>query len=163
VTQEANDKKQLEPMVEKIKVQSGQKPEQLLADSGYCSEPNLEYLSDQGIDTYIATEKVKHGAKADKAKPGPLPRGATLVDRMKRKLQTKGGLGHLCGAEGDRGAGIRIHQARAWIQAIPAAGPPESQSGVGIGVFDAQHFEDVPDLLQVGSGENKWFQSAADQ
>jgi transposase len=92
VTQEANDKKQLEPMVEKIKAQSGQKPEQLLADSGYCSEPNLEYLSDQGIDTYIATEKVKHGANADKAKPGPLPRGATLVDRMKRKLQTKGGL-----------------------------------------------------------------------
>ncbi len=44
VTQEANDKKQVEPMVEVIEAQSGQKPDQLLADSGYCSEQNLKYL-----------------------------------------------------------------------------------------------------------------------
>jgi transposase len=44
VTQEGNDKKQVEPMVEVIEEQSGQRPEELLADSGYCSEGNLEYL-----------------------------------------------------------------------------------------------------------------------
>jgi len=38
VTEAANDKQQLEPMVEVIEQQSGQFPEAILADSGYCSE-----------------------------------------------------------------------------------------------------------------------------
>ena len=37
VTQEVNDKQQLQPMVETVKKQSGQLPEELLADAGYCS------------------------------------------------------------------------------------------------------------------------------
>jgi transposase len=91
VTQDANDKKQLEPMVEIIEAQSGQKPDELLADSGYCSERNLGFLDQQNIDAYIATEKNKHSAKKERFKPGPLPASATLVDRMRRKLKTKNG------------------------------------------------------------------------
>ena len=92
VTQQANDKQQIEPMVEIIEAQSGQKPEQLLADSGYCSEENLEYLaSEEEIDVYIATGRQKHGEKFQTCKRGPLPKNATLVDRMRRKLQTKAG------------------------------------------------------------------------
>jgi hypothetical protein len=41
VREAANDKKQLMPMVELIEQQSGQRPEAILADSGYCSEENL--------------------------------------------------------------------------------------------------------------------------
>src|SRR5712692_41906 len=44
VTEAANDKEQLKPMVEAIEQQSGQRPEALLADCGYCSDENLEYL-----------------------------------------------------------------------------------------------------------------------
>src|ERR1700745_3794406 len=44
VTQAANDKQQLMPLVEVIEQQSGQRPEEVLADSGYCSEQNLEAL-----------------------------------------------------------------------------------------------------------------------
>lgn len=91
VTQDANDKKQIEPMVEVIQAQSGQKPDQLLADSGYCSDKNLGCLAEKGIDSYIATEKQKHDWKDVKPKMGPLPPSATLVDRMRRKLQTKKG------------------------------------------------------------------------
>jgi transposase len=91
VTQEANDKQQASPMVEVIQEQSGQKPEQLLADSGYCSEENLQYLAEKKIDAYLATERQKHGASAGRCKPGPLPQGATRVDRMRRKLQTQAG------------------------------------------------------------------------
>ena len=91
VTQDANDKKQLEPMVNIIKAQSGQKPDELLADNGYCSDKNLEYIADKGIDAYIATEKQKHGPKRVKPKLRPLPPTAALVDRMRRKLQTKRG------------------------------------------------------------------------
>jgi len=91
VTQDANDKQQLEPMVKIIKAQSGQKPDELLADNGYCSDKNLEYIAGKGIDAYIATEKQKHGLKRAKPKLGPLPPTANLVDRMRRKLQTKRG------------------------------------------------------------------------
>ena len=38
VTEASNDKRQLKPMVEIIEQQSGQRPEAILADSGYCSE-----------------------------------------------------------------------------------------------------------------------------
>jgi transposase len=96
VTEAANDKRQLEPMVEIIEQQSGQRPEAILADSGYCSEENLAYLEsaehpERKIEGFIATGKQKHGEHRLPCKRGPLPKGATKVDRMKRKLQTKAG------------------------------------------------------------------------
>jgi transposase len=96
VTEAANDKQQLVPMVELIEQQSGQRPEAVLADNGYCSEQNLEHLEsaeqpERRIEGFIATGKQKHGEHRLPAKRGPLPQGATKVDRMKRKLQTKVG------------------------------------------------------------------------
>jgi len=91
VTQETNDKKQIEPMVEAIQKQAGQKPIELLADSGYCSETNLKYLHKKKISAYVATSRQKHGRQPASCKRGPLPNGATIVDRMRRKLQTKSG------------------------------------------------------------------------
>ena len=91
VTQEANDKKQTIPMVEAIEAQAEQKPEQLLADSGYCSDENLKILEDTPIDVYIATGRQKHGKKPGPCKRGPLAQGATRVDKMTRKLQRKAG------------------------------------------------------------------------
>jgi len=96
VTEATNDKKQLKPMVELIEQQSGQRPEAILADNGYCSEENLAHLesTDQPelkIEGFIATGKQKHGEHRLPAKRGRLPKGATRVDRMKRKLQTKVG------------------------------------------------------------------------
>jgi transposase len=91
VTEAANDKKQLMPMVELIEQQSGQRPEAILADNGYCSEENLGHLPERTIEGFIATGKQKHGEHRLPAKRGPLPKGATKVDRMKRKLQTKVG------------------------------------------------------------------------
>lgn len=96
VTQAANDKQQLQPLVEAVEQQSGQRPTQVLADSGYCSEKNLTYLESAGepenkIEAYIATERQKHGEQAEPAKRGPLPQGATRVEKMKRRLQTKAG------------------------------------------------------------------------
>jgi hypothetical protein len=91
VTQEANDKKQVLPMVEAIETQAEQTPEQLLADSGYCSDENLKKLEAAPIDVYIATGRGKHGEKRGPCKRGPLPKGATRVDKMTRKLQKKAG------------------------------------------------------------------------
>jgi transposase len=96
VTQAANDKEQLQPMVETMERQSGQRPEAILADSGYCSEQNLRYLEsaeqpERQIAAYVATGKQKHGEHRQHSQRGPLPAGATRVDRMRRKLQTQAG------------------------------------------------------------------------
>ncbi len=96
VTEAANDKQQLMPLVEIIEQQSGQRPQAVLADSGYCSEENLGHLEsadqpERKIDGFIATGKQKHGDHRLPAKRGPLPNGATKVDRMKQKLKTKVG------------------------------------------------------------------------
>jgi transposase len=96
VTQAANDKEQLLPMLATIEEQSGQRPDDVLADSGYCSEKNLEGLDseenpERRVNGYIATERQKHDEYKEACPKGPLPKGATRVDRMRRKLKTKAG------------------------------------------------------------------------
>jgi transposase len=94
VTQDTNDKKQLIPMIAIIEAQSGDTPPQLLADAGYCSDANLAAIADTAIDAYISTRKQKHGERPGRPGPcprGPLPKTATRVDRMSRKLHTKAG------------------------------------------------------------------------
>ncbi|MGA8671267.1 MAG: IS1182 family transposase [Terracidiphilus sp.] len=91
VTQQANDKKQLLPMLNKVKQQSGQKVREALADSGYCSEENLRTAAKKKVDLYVATGKQKHNQGSPPCPRGRIPESATLVDRMKRKLMTKAG------------------------------------------------------------------------
>ena len=95
VTQAANDKEQVGPMLAAVEAQSGQRPQAVIADSGYCSEKNLEELAaekqpQRRIEAFIATERQKHGERRVGVR-GPLPKGATRVERMKRKLLTKAG------------------------------------------------------------------------
>jgi hypothetical protein len=96
ITVATNDKEQLVPMLEAIEQQSGQRPAEVLADSGYCSEKNLEALEsadnpERHIEGYIATERQKHDEYKEPCPKGPLPKDATRVDRMRRRLKTKAG------------------------------------------------------------------------
>jgi len=91
VTQETNDKQQLMPMITTITQQSADTPDQVLADAGYCSDENLTAIAATPIDAYISTRKQKHGERPGPCPRGPLPKTATPVDRMARKLQTKAG------------------------------------------------------------------------
>jgi transposase len=96
LTNEANDKKQVKPLVEAIERQSGQRPRGVLADSGYCSEANLEYLAseqepERAIEAWLATARVKHGEPPPEPPRGRIPAGLTRVERMRRKLRTKAG------------------------------------------------------------------------
>jgi transposase len=80
VTEAANDKKQLMPMVELIEQQSGQRPEVILADNGYCSEENLEHLEsaeqpERRIEGFIATGKQKHSVSMANYRIGRKRRG----------------------------------------------------------------------------------------
>ena len=91
VTQAANDKQQMVPLIDAIEEQSGQKPEGVLADNGYCSNENLKYLARKRMEGFVATGKQKHGERRKPCQRGPLPREASRVERMERKLETKVG------------------------------------------------------------------------
>ena len=99
VTQEANDpksralrgKKQVEPMIEQVKSNTGENPTKASADNGYFSEANVEYLKSEEIDGYVASGRTKHGEAPPSAPRGPIPKKATTKERMARKLRTKKG------------------------------------------------------------------------
>jgi transposase len=91
VTQAANDKQQLQPTLEAIRQQAGHTPQAVITDSGYCSEANLQYLEKKKIEGFIATDRESYRDRQQPGPRGPLPQGATRVDRMRRKLQTKVG------------------------------------------------------------------------
>ncbi len=96
VTDETNDKQQVQPMVEQTQqnvVAAGvtETIKEALGDSGFYSEANVEYLEGQGIDPFIATERLKHHEKIASAPRGRCPQGLTAKQRMARKLRTKRG------------------------------------------------------------------------
>jgi transposase len=95
VTDETNDKKQVQPMVEQLKenlaaVGVTEKVKEMVADSGFYSEANVGYLEREGIDPYIATERLKHHERMA-APRGRCPQRLTAKQRMARKLRTKRG------------------------------------------------------------------------
>jgi len=91
VTQQANDKQQVKPLVDQMKVNlEGRLPAELSADAGYYSDDNVAYLDGQSIEPYVATGRQKHTAQ-----PGqplePIAAAATTRERMAAKLQTSTG------------------------------------------------------------------------
>ena len=96
VTPEANDKRQVVPMVEQSQenLQTAGVEEKIGAldgDSGYFSEDNVSYLEGEEIDPYVATERLKHNEKIPLAPKGRIPKDLTAKQRMARKLRTKKG------------------------------------------------------------------------
>ena len=87
VTQEANDKKQLVPMLEQVQVLTGSTPQQATADSGYFSEQNVTDPKLEGIDLLVAPDRPKHAEEVPCA-TGPPPPEAGVAERMREKLRT---------------------------------------------------------------------------
>ena len=100
VTQSAVDCGQLLPMVDAVEKNLGRKPEQASADSGYCSEANLEALESRHIDGYVATGRAKDAAKDEVAVEATdvcaatnLPQPAkppTRIEAMRAKIKAGG-------------------------------------------------------------------------
>ena len=90
VTNDANDKRQVEPLVEDIKANLGDTPGKGSGDNGYYSEDNLEYLEGEGIDPYIPPNRDKSLKDAPPPR-GRIPKNMSREDRMRRKLRTKKG------------------------------------------------------------------------
>jgi len=78
-------------MVTTIAQHTGQRPRRVTADAGYFSEQSVTRLTAQHIDTYIASEKLKHSHVAPPAPRGRIPKQLSVRERMQRKLRTRAG------------------------------------------------------------------------
>ena len=88
LTQQPNDKQQLQPLIDEIKENLGAKPRKLSADSGYYSD-NVACLANEQVDgCHIATGRLKHTESSPPAPRGRIPKTAGVKERMARKLRT---------------------------------------------------------------------------
>ena len=81
----ANDVEQLLPMLDAVEETLGEKPQEVLADAGYCSEANLRELEKRDIDGYVALGR--EGKKQAAVDPAKRP----ATGRMKKRLETEAG------------------------------------------------------------------------
>ncbi|MFM7268879.1 MAG: IS1182 family transposase [Cyanobium sp.] len=90
VSNQPSDAVHLLTMLERIRANTGQLPEALIADAGYCSTTNLEACEQRGLAAYISTSRQKHGQRPMPSR-GPAPRDLDARGRMDRKLRSKAG------------------------------------------------------------------------
>jgi transposase len=92
VTQEANDKRQLVPLLTQVVANVGEAPAAASADSGYFSTAAVTDPTLAAVDLYVAVDRQKHGREpAADATPPPLPGAAPALHAMRAKLQTAAG------------------------------------------------------------------------
>ena len=95
VTQAANDRQQVEPMLKKLcALPTGlNAPATLLADTGYHSENNVGVCLKAGIEPLIAAGREGHHPhwKERFTEPEQLAEDASAVDTMKHALKTRAG------------------------------------------------------------------------
>jgi len=90
VTQEANDKQQLVPMLSQVAGNLGQPPATASADAGYFSATSVADKTLQGIDLYVPPDRQKHGERTP-ADSHPPPPDAAAITQMRAKLETVAG------------------------------------------------------------------------
>ncbi len=95
ITQQSNDKLELEPTLKNLAAlpkQLGTVTE-LLADSGYFSETNVNACVGEEITPYIAVDRQSHNRSLWERfkEPPPLPDDADSLTTMKHRLKTKAG------------------------------------------------------------------------
>ncbi len=91
VTDQPSDKGQAVPMMEQVKTNTGGLPREMSADAGYFSSDAVKDLTGDGIDVYMPPDRIQHTYQMPAAPRGRIPKGLSIVDRMRRKLRTKQG------------------------------------------------------------------------
>jgi len=91
VTNQAADAPHALPLVDAVRANTRRRPRRVLGDAGYWSEANAAALAARGIDPFLATEKRKHSTPPPPPPRGRIPQALGPRERMRRKLQTKGG------------------------------------------------------------------------
>jgi len=63
VSNQPSDAVHLLPMLERIEANTGERPDALIADAGYCSTANLEACEEKELQAYISTSRQQHGQR----------------------------------------------------------------------------------------------------
>ena len=96
LTQAANDKQQLKPMIDKLRALPRKlgRVKRALADSGYLSEANVEHCAQAQIEPLIAMKRERHNARWKERfaeDPQALPDSASAMQQMAHRLKTRRG------------------------------------------------------------------------
>jgi hypothetical protein len=96
VSNQAADAQQLMEMIEATETNLGaasidENPDTVITDAGYFSEKNVTDATEAGVDVLIATGRIKHNERVPAAPRGPIPKDATVKEKMARRLRTKAG------------------------------------------------------------------------
>jgi transposase len=89
VTQQPTDNASLSPMVDQVKLECGSPPEEVLADSGYFSIKNLEWLEEQKINACLPDSNMARSLNLGKRCKGRAR--AAAHRRMRQKLRSSSG------------------------------------------------------------------------
>jgi hypothetical protein len=107
VTQQANDKRQLKPMVEKVQANCRRLPEKVSADAGYCNTKQLTEVRRSGVDLYVSPHRQKHGWVAEDKRCCDCGSGGWRGGRADAgEVEDGGRAGPVPVAQGDCGAGV---------------------------------------------------------
>src|SRR5208283_4121365 len=155
VVQAANDKQQLEPMVEHLKVLPEElgNVETLLADNGYFSAANVTACATANIEPLIATGREPHHPSLTErfaAAPSE-PQNPTTVQAMAHRPKTPEGKKlYALRKQVPRGpslragsTGVRHHQVGAGLPAVPPAWAGSCPRRVEPGDHGLEHEADV--------------------
>ena len=89
VTQQTNDKQQLEPMAKAIVASVGRLADVTSADAGYFSEEAIERMQAMGTELLVPPNRQKHGdAEAERVESSGISDSPSLTERMRQKLRT---------------------------------------------------------------------------
>lgn len=96
LTQAANDKQQLKPLIDKLKDLPKKlgRVKRALADSGYLSEANVEHCAAAKIEPLIAMKRERHNARWKERfaeDPKAPPASASVMQQMAHRLKTRRG------------------------------------------------------------------------
>lgn len=94
LTQAANDKQQLVPVLAEVKTNIGRLPETVTADSGYFSTAAVTSEALSSVDLYVTpdrSKKTEELAELPAASPPPFELEPDVITRMREKLKTEHG------------------------------------------------------------------------
>jgi transposase len=96
LTQAANDKQQLKPLIDKLRALPGKlgRVKRALADSGYLSQANVEHCAQAHIEPLIAIKRERHNARWKERfaeDPKAPPASASAMQQMAHRLKTRRG------------------------------------------------------------------------
>ena len=94
LTQAANDKQQLVPVLAAVKTNVGQLPEKVTADAGYFSTAAVTSEALSAVDLYVTPDRGQKTEEVEKLRtesPPPSELDQDVVARMREKLKTENG------------------------------------------------------------------------